>query len=358
MTKLVIIGAAGYVGSELVQRLTNKGFDVTAITNANGKILLKKYNIPIFLQDNYSSLGKFDTVINLAYPKRITPSQDKNENKKIVTMINHFTHRESRIIHISTQAVFGYGLEHTILANQVKNRYDFAYVSSKIFIENLLIDRFKKNKIDILRLGNVWGPASPIWTANLINRLSFGDVIGISGEDGYSNTTDVKNVASYIEHLISEEQNGHLIFHHLAEFGEINWSYWINLISKKIGINPIYIKYTPERPMTITKEVFDSLSEISPIKLAKKLSRKQFSGSFIRSILAKLPTDFVANLERKSIKKDFSPDYNEMGIADSFLKMMSCKKRFEMVVSEKWKPEVDINKSWLAIEDWIDKSGF
>ena len=358
MLKIVIIGAAGYVGSELVSRLANKDYELTAITNANGKILLHKTGITVEFSDNYKKLGKFDIVINLAYPKGIIPTEERNKNNQIAQMIRHFVKNDTKIIHVSTQAVFGYELEIPASPERVKNRLDFSYITSKIYMENILIDSFKNYQLHIIRLGNVWGPASPLWTTNLINRISLGDVVGILGKDGYSNITDVENVSSYIEFILNNRVGKNLTFHHLAEFSNIKWSHWINLISQKIDIEPIYLEYELSPRKKLKKEIINSFSGANPITIAKLLTRNQYTGSFLRLILSKFPKNFIENLERKSIKKDFNPVYYEMGINDTFLKIMTSNVQFKSIVDKNWKPVVEPEESWSKIDTWMESAGY
>ncbi len=358
MARILIIGAAGYVGQEIVKILIQENHHISVITNANGQILLDKYEIDIYDSESFQDIKDIDIIINLAYPKGVSPKVEMKRNNELFEMISHAIDADTKVIHVSTQAVFGYELEVPPHPGPVKSRLDHGYVTSKIYLENKLIDSLKNNELHILRLGNVWGPASPLWTVNLLNRVLLGDVVGVKGMDGYSNLTDVANVASYIRYLISYDTSKKLTFHHLAEFNDIKWSHWLELIGKKLQLDPFYLDYTPPPSKSIGKEVLSAISAASPMNIGKTLVRSHYSGSFIRGVLARSPGGLVDYLEKKNIKMNFFPNYYNVGLIDTFLKLMNCTNQFESVTVGSWVPEIDKEMSWSRVEQWIDQAGY
>ena len=122
MAKILIIGAAGYVGQEVVKNLFQDGHHISVITNANGQILLDKFNLDIFNSENYKDIKDIDIIINLAYPKGVSPKVEMNRNNDLFDMISHAVDSDTRVIHVSTQAVFGYELEVPPHPGPVKSR--------------------------------------------------------------------------------------------------------------------------------------------------------------------------------------------------------------------------------------------
>jgi nucleoside-diphosphate-sugar epimerase len=359
MTKIVIIGAAGYLGMKLTEKLSKGNYDITGITHTNGYFLLEKYKIKVETPENYHKIGKVDIIINLAYPKS-APLTHKKANQKIGRMIKDLCQANTQVIHTSTQAVFSYDLSFPIAPEAMKNRLDYPYITSKIFLENLLIDLLsKKHELHIIRLGNVWGPASPAWTTNIISKISMGDVIGVKGKDGYSNLTDVENITSYIQYLINNRYKQGCFFHHLAEFSNSKWSYWINLIANKLKIEPIYIDYPIKYSHTMKNEINSILNQYSLKKSLKQLANSRLTGSFLRrTLFNKFPQSLISYLEQKNIIKDFNPQYHGLNINDDFLTIMTCSKEFKNVTDKNWHNEININDSWQKINNWMKSAGY
>src|SRR6185503_20239153 len=120
------------------------------------------------------------------------PERVLDLNKEIIHTIRRLATDSCRVIHTSTLAVFGYGLERPIVAGPVERRADYVYVEGKIDFECRLRKWWGHRDLQIVRLGNVWGPASPFWTAALADRIVLGEPVGVAGEDGYCNVTDVR----------------------------------------------------------------------------------------------------------------------------------------------------------------------
>jgi len=198
MKKILIIGAAGYVGKFVVERFCeSQDFEIFALTRENGKFLLRDLNVSIVLKEELQNLNDFDIVLNLAYPSGVTPLKFSKINKEILNIIKNNVKPNGIIIHTSSLAIFGYPLDFPIVNKPIRKRFDIPYVMTKIEMENLLIKNFPNHQLHIVRLGNVWGPASPFWTFTLADKLTFGEPVLLKNKDGFSNITDVHNVADY-----------------------------------------------------------------------------------------------------------------------------------------------------------------
>ena len=149
-----------------------------------------------------------------------------------------------------------------------------------------------------------------------------------------------------------------LTFHHLAEFSDIKWSHWLGLIGDKLKIQPFYIDYEPSQSQSMYKEVVSALAAASPLNIGKTLVRSHHTGSFIRGVLARSPGKLVDYLEKMSIKMNFFPTYYNVGLIETFLKLMSCDKQFKSVTAGNWAAGLNKEDSWKRVEKWIDSAGY
>ena len=167
MARVVVIGGAGYVGLALCAELRLRGHDVTAVTRPNGRFLLERMGVRVESPDDLERVGPSEAVINLAYPNRGSVYEYPRRNRELLAIVRRLAAGGARVVHTSTQAVFGFAMEYPIVVGPVPKRRDYLYIESKIQLENLLAHACGGGGLHIVRLGNVWGPASPTWTARL-----------------------------------------------------------------------------------------------------------------------------------------------------------------------------------------------
>lgn len=357
MAKIAVIGAAGFVGMELVNLLEGRGHNVVAIARYNGRFLLQRNKCEIIHPDTVSKRNDIDVVINLAYPNSGSVHHYSTRNKEILRMIRLLADEHARIIHASTIAVFGFQLDHPIVAEQVFNRRDYLYVESKIELENLLLNTFPKDRLSIVRLGNVWGKKSASWTAPLIDKLLFGVPIGSTEYDGYSNITDVANVVSYLTFLAEKGTSSEMLFHHLAELGETRWSYWIQKICSVINTQPIYISHTPPYPSGMGEEISAIFNPMKPRTVYKKLVFGRYTGSLMHSLIGMFPEEYFTRKKQQHVQpvpmRKLYSDSDEV-----FLWVMSCRNQFVSVTDPGWEPALDKEQSWQQVLNWMHEVGY
>lgn len=359
MKRIAIIGAAGYVGLELARQLHGVNYEVNAIVRENGRFLLRESGFNLVAPSNILTVGKVDVVVNLAYPTSGSDIQYPTRNKEILTSIKTLMGQDSRLIHVSTQAVFGYNMERPIIVGPVSGVRDYAYIESKIELENLILKEFKRQSVQIVRLGNVWGPGSGTWTASMVNKILFGEPVGVQDVDGYSNATDVANVASYLAFLISNDDLHGIKFHHLAELAEYRWSAWIKRIEAILQQEAVYEPNLPSYSCKIVQELRQAISPAMPRALWKQLNRGRISSSWVRSFKRK-----IGEVRFDKIKKNYTnaptlPIGYTLGTADNvFLTILSAQIQFETSVVKDWTPPVDFEESWLRVEKWMHSAGY
>lgn len=355
--RIAVIGAAGYVGQSLCSDLAAAGHEVIGITRPNGALLLKRLGVQVRSPGQARSVGPLDAVLNLAYPKG-PGFEAARENRILLALIQDLAGERARIVHASSIAVFGYALEHPVAQGPVARRRDYSYIESKIELEHLLMQAFAGRKLDIVRLGNVWGPASPTWTAALAQRILFGEPVGVAGVDGYSNVTDVANAASYLAFLAADAGGRATRFHHLAELGELRWSHWIGKLEAQLGIPAIHAGSRGPYPRGLASEVFNLLKAYSPMAMARQALQGRFAASWALSALALLPPSAIQRLEEVALKSSTSSSALTNDSDAPFLEIMCAGQPFASNVQPGWSPPVDAPSSWSRVQEWLERSGY
>jgi len=355
--RVAIIGAAGFVGLELARQLPGADYDVTAITRENGRFLLRDSGFNVVAPENISSIGTVDVVVNLAYPTTGAPHYFPARNREILGQIKAVAGPKTRLIHVSTQAVFGYGFERPVVAGPVEMARDYAYIEAKIELENLILSEFQSNSVQIVRLGNIWGPGSPNWTVALVNKTLFGEPVGVEGIDGYCNATDVANAASYLSFLIGrDELRGHH-FYHLAEMSSYRWSAWIERIESALGQKAVRVPSLHRDPLGLKAEVQEAFSPLRPGPLYRSLAGGRIGGSGLRTLIRGMGERRFDKV-KKRITKALPSGYSLTVIERTVLNIMSAQTQFETRVLDQWSPPVDFEESWSRVESWMIDAGY
>jgi nucleoside-diphosphate-sugar epimerase len=357
MKRVAVIGAAGYLGLELAAQLRGVAYEVNAVTRENGRFLLRDSGFKIVAPEKIASLGKVDVIVNLAYPNSGPLQYYPAKNREILGQIQAIADRDTRIIHVSTQAVFGYGFERPIVVRPVEMVRDYAYAEAKIELENLLISQIPSNSTQIVRLGNIWGPGSPTWTVALVNKILFGEPVGVEGVDGYCNATDVANTASYLSFLINMDELRGLHFYHLAEMSGYRWSAWTDRIEAALGQKSVRLSNLQRDPQGLKEEVREALSPLRPGALYRNLAGSRISGSNLRTLIRGMGEQRFDKVKKRFVKtlpSGYSPTAAERG----FLNVVSAQTQFETHVLDQWSPPVDFEESWSRIEAWMSTAGY
>ena len=181
MAKVLVTGAAGFVGSNLVDSLLNDGHEVFGIDNfctgspANIAHLADNKNFTFFERDIITGLGdfesiKFDQIFHMASPA----SPPRYMELAIETMhvnttatellLNHATKHGSRLLFASTSEIYGDPHEHPQRESYWGNVNPIGprsiYDEAKRFGETLLSHFHRSEGTDtvIVRIFNTYGP--------------------------------------------------------------------------------------------------------------------------------------------------------------------------------------------------------
>jgi len=344
MRKLAIIGATGYIGSQLLNHL-NTHFLVTALTRNNTPFAATQANC---LYKKLSECeDQFDVIINTSYSLHVDKATIKKENVLMSLAIKKMAHFETHIIHLSSLAVFGFGLDREIQASALKNKNDYNYVQSKLEMENLLLSIFNSKQLSIVRLGNVWGPENNSWTQPIADALTW-QLPVMPIHTSFSNITFIQNTVSYIHFVIKSGERK--LFHHLAEFSALTWGEVIESVSIALNRKAPFIEALPPYPKSLLAEFQLVLNEENSIKALKKIKNGRFTSACFIKILN--------NLANISNRNSSSPSKGSYTIDPVFYWVLTCNTEFKNEVLPEWKPIVSFNNAMALTNEWLSTAGY
>ena len=248
MSKILLTGGAGYIGSHVCHLLIDKGHEVTCIDSlitGNKELLPKKVKLEVFDIDekekvkNLINNNNFDLVMHFAGLIRVDESveqperyNDFNYTKAKIFLETCFENGLKKVIFSSTAAVYGNPKAQKVTETDPTDPLN-PYASSKLELENFIRETSESynSKYIILRYFNVAGADEKMRTG-LISKVSSHlikvacevvvgkrDKLIINGDD--YNTPDGTAIRDYIH--VSDLAEIHLISaNHLIESGESN----------------------------------------------------------------------------------------------------------------------------------------
>ncbi len=196
MKKILVTGGAGFIGTNFVYYLVNKGYDVTVLdklTYAGGKDNLeslgKKVNLIVGdicnRDDVKSSLSGIECVVHMAAESHNTRSESdpdifyRTNIKGTRTMLDEAMKKDvKKFIHISTDEVYG-SILNGYFSEEDKQSGDSqatsAYSKSKALADDIAMEFGEKGyPVIVVRPTNNFGPwqypekALPRWISNLL----------------------------------------------------------------------------------------------------------------------------------------------------------------------------------------------
>jgi nucleoside-diphosphate-sugar epimerase len=356
-TNVAVIGAAGFVGRELLRRLEELGIRATAVIRGRPEISVDgEFHVACSDPADLADRG-FDVVLNLAYPSGGKRHEHPELNAGIADTVGALIRDGGRLIQVSTLAVFGSALDRPIKVGPVPRVRDVTYVESKIAAEHqfVALQSERRLSLDIVRLGNVWGYASGTWALPLVQRLLTGRPVGVAGMFGYSNTTDVANVADYLASLIrdgSVEQD--VRYHHLAEFSGVKWGEWVDSLADALDVQPTYASPSAlTSPMSGLREAADVLGPMRPRRIYRQLADGRVTGSWSRTLVRQLPPPIRLRLQ--SDPKVFATEPEYEATERDFLTIMAAQEEFRSVVSLDWTPPLNSEQSMERVLRWLGR---
>jgi len=346
--KIAIIGATGYVGRHVMQRLSRTDAELWAILRQNNAFLLPASDhVQIKTGTNITSDCKADIVINLAYATATHENVFREENNRLLNTISQLSHSATHIIHVSTLAVFGFQLDKEQVLDLPPSERDYPYVQSKSEMEHLLFKRFPAQHIDIIRPGNVWGPGSPSWTNPVLDALVYNLPL-LSHKGSFSNVTEVNNLADYIGFLC-EHAPGHS-FHHVAELGMVQWREWIAPLAALLKSTPVLLPEAPPYFCNPYQELRACLSA-NPVHSLVAATRSRYWQQPARKTVAMIPPSLKELRHLQEKPATYSTGNVFHWIMDSVVP-------FKNVTDNRWTPAVIYAESIKSIQRYMLESGY
>ena len=352
--RVAVLGAAGFVGRELLARLEREGRPVTAIVRGPPEFAVEGSFHRVRSPADASAEGSFDVVVNLAYPTTGLPFEYAEQDAAIDRTIRSLTADGGHVVHASTLAVFGLALERPVAEGPVPKVKDAAYVESKVSAEHRLMSHQAERglSVDVVRLGNVWGRGSGNWAQPLVHRLLTGRPVAVAGAPGLSNTTDVANAAAYLAFLLNREPSAAGVrFHHLAEFSTVSWLDWAGPIAAELGVEPVVADAASLSPQSSWKgEAREVLAPLAPRAMYRRMAARRVAGSLTRAALGRTPEAIRDKLKPRAV---FAPTTVQDPDEETFLRIMAGCQEFRSVVVDGWSPEVTQSQSADQVLAWL-----
>ncbi|MCD4707523.1 MAG: SDR family NAD(P)-dependent oxidoreductase [Candidatus Sabulitectum sp.] len=207
MSKVLITGANGFIGSHLVEKFLREGHQVYGLVRTTSDLsLIKDMEVSLLYGDitDYGSVEKslngIDLLIhnaglasdwgsmesfrkiNLEGTKNVTTAAEKNGIR--------------RIVYMSSTAIHGFNHEHPASEDDTKNPV-FNYGISKLEAENWIFTFGRKHGIEVtaIRPGNVFGPRDHTFIEKYIKAMT-------SGKIAYVNKGQSLTCPTYIGNLV------------------------------------------------------------------------------------------------------------------------------------------------------------
>ena len=204
VSTFTVIGASGYIGSKLVNKLTYSGCNVIrssrrdTITNSDSEFVMAELDSLDFW---LNIVEKSDVIIHLAGNTSINVANDNpalDLNSSVVPIYRlieacKILRKRPRVVFASTVTAYGFTDNLPVSEATAENPESF-YDLHKFFVERQLVLATKLNICDgvSLRLANVYGPSSVNSSANdrgILNKIIglalAGDIVSLYGGGNY-----------------------------------------------------------------------------------------------------------------------------------------------------------------------------
>jgi UDP-glucose 4-epimerase len=204
VSTFTVIGASGYIGSKLVNKLTDSGCNVIrssrrdTITNGDSEFVMAELDSLDFW---LNIVEKSDVIIHLAGNTSINVANDNpalDLNSSVVPIYRlieacKILRKRPRVVFASTVTAYGFTDNLPVSEATAENPESF-YDLHKFFVERQLVLATKLNICDgvSLRLANVYGPSSANSSANdrgILNKIIglalAGNIVSLYGGGNY-----------------------------------------------------------------------------------------------------------------------------------------------------------------------------
>ena len=325
MNSFVIIGGAGYVGIELVNRLLIQGCESIIIVtrNTSKKILFRDPRVQIV--KSLDEVKRRAIVINLAFANTSDYFTIKQSTSSLINSIKRYHEQVGAyfILHVSTIVLSESGIQYGRVSKKE------SYVYSKSLQENLFIKSFAKSELAIVRAGNILSPHSP-WLVKLSLKLINNEPLKFKGIMAPTNATSLDFLVGKILELAIKGKGGYF---NCCELSGYTWDTFVDylanllcvtevcefdsIITKRQNLPRIVLKSWVHLGITLNTSPWhgDALNRLIGMRwlpLSKELIRrnKKFRAVSKTNVSMKMGKEFKLFCDSRRVVSDFEIDYD------------------------------------------------
>lgn len=246
--KILVTGASGFVGSQLIEDLVSKGHTVRALLRTTSRVDgLKKSGTELCYGDiaDAASLSKavegMEAVVHTA---GLVGEAGKREDFIRVNIEGTRNLLEAcrgapikRFVYISSLSVItGYQDHDGTTENAPYQPTGENYADTKIEAEKLVLQYYREHHLPavVLRPGFIYGPGDRLFLPTVIDNLRKGKVILIDGGKKFLNLTYVGNLVEAIELALEKDVIGQIF--NITDGEKISKAEFFNAIADETGL--------------------------------------------------------------------------------------------------------------------------
>ncbi len=249
MSRVVVLGASGYVGARLAAVLPMHGHEVVAVTRTAGARAPQLETVICDATDPHAlrrAVRHADYVVNCIATR---PNDSVTIARSLASLLRDDC--IGRLVQLSSLAVFGQtrGVLHEL--SRPVPALGHGYATAKLRIEQLMAaDEAVRARCLVLRLGCVYGPCAPVWVDRLLRLIHAGRLgwLGQRGQ-GACPVIHVKDVATAVACAIATNATG---TQHLLTPGRLSWNGYFQLLANLSGIKTL----RPQGALSLAREVW------------------------------------------------------------------------------------------------------
>ncbi len=235
LAPVLVTGASGFVGRQIVQQLCSNGVPVRALVR----------RVPRQPFDPSVEVTSGD----LSQPETYTPALEgvgavvhaaltdnlSDEPRATSTLFSLGARAGVRkFVHLSSIAIYGNPPTETVTEETEPIPSSDPYSRTKLAIEEALRAASTDLETVVLRLGCVYGPGGGWWTDGLLNQMQSGKLILVNRGDGIANLVHVSDVAVVVALALQHSGARYEVFN-VTDGSPIAWSHYVAQLDKMLG---------------------------------------------------------------------------------------------------------------------------
>lgn len=272
MTKVLVTGSNGFIGSNLLPKLQVLGYEIIGLNSKDGDVAS---------EITWENLPEVDVVIHLAAKSLVPESWEKSYDYLrcnllgTLNALNYCKKHNSKLIFISS---YLYGNPEILpIKESAKIIASNPYALSKKLAEDTC-EFFSKNEninVDIIRPFNVYGPgqSNNYLIQTVISQIKNSDVINVKDLEPKRDYIFIDDVSDAI--ILSIQSTGNFNVFNLGSGESYSVLEIINLIQEQLGTNHPIVSSNERRKVEIMNTVADNSNAKNILNWKPKYSIKE-----------------------------------------------------------------------------------